>query len=302
MESQQPLVSVLMTAYNREQYIAEAIESVLESTYTNFELIVVDDSSTDATVSIARSYEAKDHRIKVYVNEKNLGDYPNRNKAAYYAQGKYLKYLDSDDKIYPWGLEAMVYCMEKFPNAGLGQQSYNILKEPVYPILISPRNAYRSFYFNNNLFLMGPSACIINRAIFEKLEGFNGEKYFGDQDLWLRLGALMPVVRMPMDLIWWRQHEGQQIAEEVKDKSVKCKRYKNNMELINHPNCPLNHEECKAVLKNLKNLRVRDIIINYLLKLKIGDAFSIMRQCNLSLIDLCKVLRRNTYPEINDLN
>jgi glycosyltransferase involved in cell wall biosynthesis len=83
-----PLVSVLMTAYNRENYIVEAIESVLSSTYTNFELIVVDDGSTDNTVNIARGYAHKDDRIKVYVNTKNLGDYANRNNAAKKAKGE----------------------------------------------------------------------------------------------------------------------------------------------------------------------------------------------------------------------
>lgn len=66
----QPLLSVLMTAFNREKYIAEAIESVLASTYTNFELIIVDDCSKDNTVNIAKSYEQKDQRVKVYINEK----------------------------------------------------------------------------------------------------------------------------------------------------------------------------------------------------------------------------------------
>ena len=120
MDNQQPLVSVLMTAYNREQYIGEAIQSVLDSTYTNFELIIVDDCSNDATVSIAKGYESKDKRIKVYVNEKNLGQFPNRNCAASYARGKYLKYLDSDDTIMNFGLGYCVEQMEKFPEAGMG--------------------------------------------------------------------------------------------------------------------------------------------------------------------------------------
>src|SRR3954447_2239406 len=103
-----PLVSILMTAFNREKYIGEAIQSVLDSSYTNLELIIVDDNSTDRTVEIARSYQKKDVRIKVFINERQLGDYPNRNKAASYATGKYIKYVDSDDYIYPRGLEMMV--------------------------------------------------------------------------------------------------------------------------------------------------------------------------------------------------
>ena len=81
-----PLVSVLMTSYNREKYITEAMESVLNSTYANFELIIVDDGSTDKTVAIANEYEKKDKRVKVHTNEKNLGQFQNRNKAALHQQ------------------------------------------------------------------------------------------------------------------------------------------------------------------------------------------------------------------------
>src|ERR1700730_17371732 len=97
-------VSLLMTAYNREKYIGQAIESVIASTFQNWELIIVDDGSKDKTVELAREYERSDSRIKVYLNEKNLGDYPNRNQAASYARGKYIKYIDADDSLYYWGL------------------------------------------------------------------------------------------------------------------------------------------------------------------------------------------------------
>src|ERR1041384_4534965 len=102
-----PLVSLLITAYNREQFVAEAIESVLAQTFTDFELIVVDDGSQARTIEIARRY-CKDSRVQVHVNKKNLGDYANRNRAASFARGKYLKYLDSDDVLNPHGLEVMV--------------------------------------------------------------------------------------------------------------------------------------------------------------------------------------------------
>ncbi|HMI62055.1 MAG TPA: glycosyltransferase family A protein, partial [Puia sp.] len=141
--SESPLVSILMTAYNREKYIGAAIESVLASTYTQFELIVVDDRSKDRTVEIARGYEAKDSRLRVYINETNLGDYPNRNQAASYAKGVYLKYVDADDYIYPWGLELLVRMMEQFPDCGWGLCSLpQNIKEP-FPIRLTPVEAYQ---------------------------------------------------------------------------------------------------------------------------------------------------------------
>jgi len=69
-----PSVSILTTVYNRDKYLAACIDSVLASSYHNWELIIVDDLSSDASVAIARAYEQKDARIKVYVNEINLGD------------------------------------------------------------------------------------------------------------------------------------------------------------------------------------------------------------------------------------
>ena len=80
---QSPLVSVLMTAYNREKYIGEAIESVLQSTYKNFELIIVDDCSVDDTLKIASSFLKNDQRIQVFKNNSNLGQFRNRNKVKF---------------------------------------------------------------------------------------------------------------------------------------------------------------------------------------------------------------------------
>ena len=108
-----PLVSVLMPSYNRSALIKEAIESVLNSGNSSFELIIVDDASTDDTVAIAQACAAKYDRIKVFVNEKNIGDYANRNRAASYATGKYLKYVDFDDRLLKGGLQYCVACMEQ---------------------------------------------------------------------------------------------------------------------------------------------------------------------------------------------
>ncbi len=158
-----PLVSVLMTAYNREKFISEAIESVLSSLFTNFELVIVDDCSDDKTVEIARYYAEKDSRIKVFVNESNLGDYPNRNKAAEYALGKYIKYVDSDDLLYDFALDVMVRYMERFPEAGFGLCSYHFFKPT--PAMISPHEAYLS-HFEVGHFNRPPMSAIIKLGCF----------------------------------------------------------------------------------------------------------------------------------------
>ena len=92
-----PKVSVLTTVYNREKYLRECLESVQAGRFQDYEHIVVDDGSTDDSQSIAQEIAQQDERIQFHVNPSNLGDYPNRNRAASMATGEYIKYLDADD-------------------------------------------------------------------------------------------------------------------------------------------------------------------------------------------------------------
>jgi glycosyltransferase involved in cell wall biosynthesis len=160
------MISILMTSFNREKFIANAIESVLSSTFHNWELIISDDASSDKTVEIIQTYLQKDDRIKLFVNDKNIGDYANRNKVASYAKGTYLKYLDSDDMLYPWTLGAMYYCMEKNPNAAIGFSS-NVHLDTLLPIELSPKDVYILYFFKGFLLGIGPSGTIIKRTVFE---------------------------------------------------------------------------------------------------------------------------------------
>lgn len=202
-----------MTAYNREKYVAEAIESVLASTYTNLELIIVDDCSKDRTVEIARSYEARDRRVKVYVNVENVGDYPNRNVSASYASGKYLKYVDADDLIYPWGLELMVSMMERFPEATWGLCSLFPNKEKTFPFDLSPKQAYEYHYLNHGLFHKAPLSSIVKRDVFHLLGGFKNIRMAGDFEMWHRLGQTNRVVLMPDGMVWYREHLSQEMND-----------------------------------------------------------------------------------------
>ena len=248
-----PLVSVLMTAYNREKYITEAIESVIASTYQNWELIIVDDQSKDRSVEIARCYEAKDDRIKVYINEKNLGDYPNRNRAACYANGKYLKYVDADDLIYPYGLEQLVFYMEQFPDAGYGLCSLEQDKINQYPFQLSPKEAYERHYFKTPLFHKAPLSAIIKKEAFDKVGGFTGKQHLGDFEMWHLLSQKYPVVLMPHGMVWYREHEGQQMNDNRTDPYVPFKYLLNGLEQLNSIVCPLSkNDQQKAITRQHK--------------------------------------------------
>lgn len=205
----QPLVSVLMTAYYREKYIAEAIESVLASTYTNFELIIVDDCSKDNTVAIAKYYEEKDKRIKVYVNEKNLGDYPNRNRAASFAKGEFIIYVDSDDKTLKNGIENCVNTIFQFPNANFGMYAPDT---HTAPFILDSSSALRKHFFEKPFLMIGPGGTIIRRSFFEEISGYP-EIYGPANDLYFNLKATChsSIVMLPFEFLFYRRHEGQEI-------------------------------------------------------------------------------------------
>lgn len=260
MITDKPLVSVLMTAYNREKYIAEAIESVLASTYENFELIIVDDESKDATVSIAKKYEEQDRRVKIYVNEENLGDYPNRNKAASYANGKYLKYVDADDLIYPHGLEILVEMMEQFPDAGWGLCSLEQNKERAFPFVLSPTEAYLYHYTGQGLFHKAPLSSIIKRNVFEEQKGFRNIRMAGDFEMWHRLGLSYHVVLMPHGIVWYREHGDQ----EVKDYNQYITVYeKIKLDYLKNEKQPLSGDAIKKIFSMEKRKKLKEFFRSF---------------------------------------
>jgi glycosyltransferase involved in cell wall biosynthesis len=221
-----PLVSVLITVFNRERYLEAAVDSVLSQTMQDFEIIIVDDVSTDGSVEIARDYAARDARIRFVRNESNLGDYPNRNRAASLATGKYLKYVDADDAIYPHALAVMVGGMEKWPESGLGL-SLNIIDPPQpYPFVSSPKDVVREHFLGRGILGAGPSAAIIRRDSFVAAGQFSGRQFIGDTELWLKLAQRQPVVSLPPALVWWRRHEDQQMSLEQARPEILNVRYR----------------------------------------------------------------------------
>lgn len=112
-EREEPLVSIITPLYNSEKYIGETIESVLNQTYKNWEMLIVDDCSKDNGVKIVNEYVLKDKRIKLFKNEKNEGVSFTRNKAIDLSQGIYIAFLDSDDLWKKEKLKKQISFMEK---------------------------------------------------------------------------------------------------------------------------------------------------------------------------------------------
>jgi glycosyltransferase involved in cell wall biosynthesis len=284
-----PEISVLMTAYNREQYISQAINSVLGSTFTDFELIIVDDASTDATVQIAAKFQT-DPRVKLHVNKSNIGDYPNRNRAASFAVGKYLKYLDSDDMLYPHGLQILYEAMVKYPEAGLGLCRPDS-QAGLYPMELSSQQAYIDhFITQTGLLSFGPSFSIIRSDVFRAVGGFSGSRFFGDTEMWLKIAANYPVVKIVMGLIWYRVHEGQEMSIERQSFQPIHSRYMLMREFLSKSSRLMSPSLITAALNHQKQMHARTIL-SHSIRVSPMDAWSLFRQSGMSLYDLLQGLR-----------
>ena len=259
-QQKNPKVSVLMTAYNRELFIREAIESVLESSYENFELIIVDDGSLDDTINIAQHYAEQDGRVKFYRNEKNLGDYPNRNKASSYATGKYLMHVDSDDKIYPDSLEYCVTEMENTPHADMGILCRD---QTLCGKTLSPQESVPYHFFKKPFLIIGPGGTILKRTFFDSVARYP-IKYGPANDMYFNLKAasLGNIKCLCKEFLFYRIHEGQEINNEH---SYLFNNYRYLNDALEELNLSLTDKEKRWLVKKSKR-RLTVNLVKYFLR------------------------------------
>lgn len=190
----QSLISICIPAYNAESFIKETLESVLNQTYQNIEIIITDDCSKDQTVSIINSFS--DKRIKFYQNEKNLGVEGNWNKALKLANGKYCKMMGADDILYPTCLEEQLAVLEN-SDVALVTSHKNVINQDGKLIITRkfPGNGKykgvsalkKSLHRGTNI-IGEPVAGLFRKEILEKSGYYNGENlYMIDMDLWSRI-------------------------------------------------------------------------------------------------------------------
>ena len=151
------LVSIIMPAYNSERYIIETISSVQRQSYINWELLVVDDGSTDNTGEIVKKLREKDTRIKLFC-QKNAGAATARNKALANSSGRFIAYLDADDIWDSEKLQKQIDFMIK-QKCGFSCTSYEVISETGKPlnkyIHMLPQMSYKGFLTNNLLQTVG---------------------------------------------------------------------------------------------------------------------------------------------------
>lgn len=277
-----PLVSVLMTSYNREKYIAEAIESVLSSTYSHFELIVVDDCSTDKTAEIVKQYLEKDGRIKLVINNNNLTQWPNRNKAAGYAKGSIMMWVDSDDMIKKDAIEYIVSNFQQFPEANFFSIYHkgDISK----PRLVKSDQSIKQHFFKEGFLNIGPGGTAIKPAFFKQIGGFP-EAYgpVGDMFFNLKAAANSAIVLMPYNYLIYRRHAGQEINNAF---SYLCDGHRYLDDVLQLPEMPLSKQEKESILKKSSRNNMRSIVKYAIKTWQIGNAYRAYKISRIKLKDL----------------
>lgn len=201
-----PMVSVILPTHNRAHYLPRAVESVFSQTWDDWELIVVDDGSTDKTSEAIRPYLA-DRRVH-YVRKKEEGvTGKTRNAGMRLAKGKYVAFLDDDDLFLPEKLERQVAWMEAHPAVGLLYSLIQVVDAEMNPLKVVPQNPGRSFLelFREN-FIQVPTV-LARRRCLDRV-GFFGESLPGSEDylMWLKIAEQFPIDYLPEVLALYCKH------------------------------------------------------------------------------------------------
>ena len=164
-----PLVSIITPTHNVESYISQTIRSVIDQSFQSWELVIVDDASSDNTVELVDSFLVSDHRIRMFSNSKNIGPGPSRNRGVEEAKGRYIAYLDSDDYWHPDKLDIQIAKMRS-SNAAICFTSYNMVSElqPEKSRIVTapPSLSYEDLLVNT---IIGCSSVVVDRELVEDL-------------------------------------------------------------------------------------------------------------------------------------
>lgn len=186
-----PRVTVLMSVYNGERYLNEAVDSILAQTFTDFEFLIIDDASTDRTPEILRGYD--DPRIRIVTNEENLGLTKSLNKGLALARGEYIARMDADDISLPERLEKQISFLEKNLEIGVLGTAVQYIDEYGKPLQIL-NWPQKDTLIKWQLCFMNPIAhpsAIIQRELLTKSGGYDEKVIFAqDYDLWVRLSPI----------------------------------------------------------------------------------------------------------------
>ncbi len=209
VEKKPPKVSIVIPAYNREKYVGIAIKSVLDQTYRDLELIIVDDGSTDGTLEIAQQFAREDYRVRVLSDKKNRGAAYALKTGFEAARGEYVGQVDSDDILEARAIKLTAAVLDDDIGCGLVFTNYVDIDENGKKLRPGWRCSYN--YSNEKLLtvFMSFHFRLFRKSIYDLVGGIDIEfNKLEDYELCLRMSEITRFVRVPEFLYLYRNHPG----------------------------------------------------------------------------------------------
>lgn len=277
-----PNITVCVPTYNGGKYIRECIESILVQTYTDLEILIVDDNSFDETIDIVEELARREKRIRIVRNQQNLGLVKNWNRCVELAEGEWIKFVFQDDIIAPDCIEELLNCcnggslfavcrrniiFEKGSETLMKYYKYieNINIENIFngKTVITPEN-FRSTclkYFDVN-FIGEPTAVIFHKSIFQKLGTFNPYLiHLCDWEFLLRVGVYQGFTYVPKTLATFRVHKDGTSAKNVKKRILQMDLFDKIIMLHEFSFNPLYKPLRDTALRNIPQINFKDLLI-----------------------------------------
>lgn len=204
-----PKISVVMPVYNTKKYLRQAIESILNQTFRDFEFIIVDDCSTDSSPEIIEEYAKKDKRIRALYNSQNLKVARARNRGIEAATGRYVAQMDSDDISLPNRLKKQFKFMEGHPEVAVSSGTVELIDQAGKAIgrvkyYLTDEEVRRHIF---RLCPCSQSLCIMRRKAFNDIEGYDPDWVpTEDTELFLRLGRIGQFANLSDVMLQYRVH------------------------------------------------------------------------------------------------
>jgi glycosyltransferase involved in cell wall biosynthesis len=281
-----PFFTVITVSYNSSKYIRDAIESVLASTFEDFEYIIGDDCSTDNTWEIIQDYN--DPRIVKYRNEINLREYPNRNKAISMAKGEWILFIDGDDVIYPHSLGVLENIFSTFNGFAIAIMCPEN-KDYIAPLMLNPEQLYEIEFSEFGLINRALSHTVYRSSILKEnlfeVAGFIGLDTLNRLQILMKEKCLL----IQDNLTWWRRTSTQASAQ--LEFSLKNEMFVMSKILFKKSECPLSESQKEVYIINSKVKLIRNFT-KLILKLQFSNAYTILAVNDLRFIDFKYIL----YP------
>ena len=241
-----PVVTVCIPVYNGDAFVDRCLEAIVGQTYGNLDILVVDNCSTDDSAARLRKWSRHDRRVRVVVNEANIGLVPNRNRCIELARGEWIKFMDVDDLLAPSAIEQllasaggrhrMAICRRLFQYVGVDEQQRQMMEAEVRRFEVRELLPGRTFIgvddvarlalqYRGRNFIGEPTAVMMHRSVFAEFGNFNEDLVqIPDLEYWLRVGLHTGIAYVDEPLSSFRIHASAASASNQELRSFRADR------------------------------------------------------------------------------